>query len=103
MLAAPFVPPPAELAILPIPYQYLNRWDETVLSPNPGGANLDLGLPAFVILGCFPPLRLRICGFLGLLSSDLFALRAANFFWSNCVCLNNEPSPEPGSARLVPK
>ena len=35
--------------------------------------------------------------------ADLFALRTAIFFWPNCVRLNNEPSPEPGSARLVPK
>ena len=98
-----FDPPLAVPAILPIPDQYLNRWDEIVLSPNPGGANLDLGLPAFIILGCFPPLRLRICGFLGLLGSDLVALRITNFFWSNCVPFNNEPSPEPGSARLLPR
>ena len=100
---ADLLPTPAVPAPLLNTVQEFSRWDEPVPSPNPGGANLDLGYPAFLILGCFPPLRLRICGHLGLLSCDLFALRTVNFCWSTLVRVNNEPFPEPGSGRLVPK
>ena len=96
---ADLVQPPAVPAPPPFAVQVVLR----VPPPNPGGANLALGYPAFLILGCFAPLRLRICGHLGLLSADLFALRTVNFCWSTLVRVNNEPFPEPGSGRLVPK